>query len=704
MKGNFFQRIGGKIILIFVGAAVVSIGVLTFLSITRSTDALVDEAFEKLEAVQVTRKRQILDYMKNAEGNLRVVRESLDVSQSVEDLIRYHDEMGIKGDGRFDISGEGTNLTKTYSQIYEDANKKLSKYCDLYGYYDVFLICKKHGHVMYTYAKEADLGENLSSGKYSDTHLADMWNEVVDNKKIYMTDTKKYAPSGNEPAMFIGGPVLNEDGEMIAVMAFQIPLTHINTIMQDTTGMGESGESYLVGEDYLMRSDSRFSKSSTILQREVRTKATEDAIGGEIHGVGKEIIKDYRGVNVFSVYSHVGLDEELDTDFDWAIIAEIDESEVKEPVYTLVIFIGVAAIIILVAMIIVAIVFSRSISVPLIAGVNHALAISKGDLTKSIEAKYKKRNDEIGELALGLDEMRTNLERIAKNIIEGTHNIAQASQEIADGNQNLSSRTEEQAASLEETASSMEEMASTISLTTENTRKADEMMGQAKKATQSGVNAVKQTASRMQGISESSRKISDITKLIENIAFQTNILALNAAVEAARAGEQGRGFAVVASEVRNLAQTTSQSVKDIAGLIDSTVNQVEEGSAEAEEAGKILDDVSAKVNEVATVMDEISGAAEEQRSGVDQVNKAVTEMDSVTQQNASLVEEAASASEELSSQAQEVASLVQFFKINQGNRNQIQSSYNKNDDDNDDDEDNDNDDDDSSTAITLRNN
>ena len=170
----------------------------------------------------------------------------------------------------------------------------------------------------------------------------------------------------------------------------------------------------------------------------------------------------------------------------------------------------------------------------------------------------------------------------------------------------------------------------------------------------------------MQGISASSRKISEIVSVIDGIAFQTNILALNAAVEAARAGEQGKGFAVVAGEVRSLAQRSAQAAKEIKGLIEDSVSKVGAGSQQVERAGATMQEIVASVKRVTDIMGEISAASEEQSSGIDQVNRAVSQMDEVTQQNAALVEEAAAAAGSLQEQAQRLAEAVAVFKINVG--------------------------------------
>ncbi|MFY2019798.1 methyl-accepting chemotaxis protein [Achromobacter dolens] len=289
--------------------------------------------------------------------------------------------------------------------------------------------------------------------------------------------------------------------------------------------------------------------------------------------------------------------------------------------------------------------------------------IAGGDLTTRVEVQS---TNEIGALMAAVKRMQESLARTVSTVRRGVDEINVGSREISAGNTDLSSRTEEQAASLEETAASMEELASTVKQNADNARQANQLAASASDVAERGGSAVAEVVNTMQGISASSRKISEIVSVIDGIAFQTNILALNAAVEAARAGEQGKGFAVVAGEVRSLAQRSAQAAKEIKGLIEDSVTKVGAGSEQVERAGATMQEIVASVKRVTDIMGEISAASEEQSSGIDQVNRAVSQMDEVTQQNAALVEEAAAAAGSLQEQAQRLAEAVAVFKINAG--------------------------------------
>jgi methyl-accepting chemotaxis protein len=287
-------------------------------------------------------------------------------------------------------------------------------------------------------------------------------------------------------------------------------------------------------------------------------------------------------------------------------------------------------------------------------------SLAQGDLTETIEANYQ---GEFGELAESINSSITNLYKMVGEIRSGCASISSAASEIAQGNTDLSQRTEEQASSLEETASSMEEMTGTVKQNADNARQANQLASAAREQAERGGDVVKRAVGAMSEINTSSKKISDIIGVIDEIAFQTNLLALNAAVEAARAGEQGRGFAVVAGEVRNLAQRSAGAAKEIKSLIKDSVEKVDEGSKLVDESGDTLEEIVTAVKKVSDIIAEIAAAGQEQSSGIEQVNKAVMQMDEMTQQNAALVEEAASASESMEEQAKSLQQLVAFFTI-----------------------------------------
>lgn len=297
--------------------------------------------------------------------------------------------------------------------------------------------------------------------------------------------------------------------------------------------------------------------------------------------------------------------------------------------------------------------------------------IAKGDLTMADEPTGR---SEVGRLSNDLQKMQYSLSNTVGTVRQGVEEIYRGTSEISAGNTDLSSRTEQQAAAIEQTAASMEQLTATVKQNADNAHHATKLAEDASHKASHGGQIVSGVVKTMGNISTSSKKISEITAVINSIAFQTNILALNAAVEAARAGEQGRGFAVVASEVRTLASRSANAAKEIEGLISESVTLIEQGSSEVVSAGGTMTEIVAAVKRVTDIMLEIAAASDEQSRGIEQVGQAITEMDNVTQQNASLVEEASAAAASLEEQAARLTEAVGTFRLQGGSKLPAQKS------------------------------
>jgi methyl-accepting chemotaxis protein len=305
----------------------------------------------------------------------------------------------------------------------------------------------------------------------------------------------------------------------------------------------------------------------------------------------------------------------------------------------------------------------NSIMSSLTLAVSVSRKIANGELGNQVRVD---RTDEFGVLLESLKAMDGKLYEIVGGVRTSANAVGGAADQLTQGNDDLSQRTQEQAAALEQTASSMEQMTATVKKNADSARHANELASNARTQAEAGGNVVMRAVAAMEEINTSSRRISDIIGVIDEIAFQTNLLALNAAVEAARAGEQGRGFAVVASEVRTLAQRSATAAKEIKELIGDSVGKVKAGSDLVSASGATLEQITASVKRVSDIVAEISTASEEQSTGIEQVNNAVSQMDETTQSNAALVEEAAAASKAMQMQAQQLIDAIAFFRTASG--------------------------------------
>ncbi len=488
-------KIGRKLIIVFLAIGIFAVSLLGIISYNESKDALIEKSFDQLKAIRDIKKNQIESFFRERQGDLNVYAFNTAVQMATRRFIHAFDSAGLQGE-----------LWQKWDRAH---GMKFEQYVNEYGYYDLFII-SNDGDVVYTVAKEEDLGKNLVTGSLANSPLGEAFQKG--KNKTSIIDFQWYDIS-NEPASFVAGPIKANDGSKMGVLVYQISLKAVNTIMQERSGMGETGETYLVGEDKRMRSDSyldpaghsvQASFDGTIKNNGVDTEASREALAGNTDA---KIIIDYNGNPVLSAYTPVNIG-----DFDWALMAEIDEAEIMIPVVTLgweIFFIG---LIIAIVIIIVSIVFARSIAKPIEMGVVFAKKMASGDLTTTIDIDQK---DEIGTLASALVNMKDKLTEVVANVQSGANNIASASEQLSSTSQEMSQGSSEQASSAEEVSSSMEEMASNIQQNTDNAQQTEKISLKASEDINEGNSSVEKTVGSM-------KNIADKITIIEDIAYQTN--------------------------------------------------------------------------------------------------------------------------------------------------------------------------------------
>jgi methyl-accepting chemotaxis protein len=639
IKDLFAKSLRNKLVALFLVVALVPIIIVGIISYTEAKLALKKLQYSEFDAITALKKEHLITYLKSKLDMLTIFTHSQDVKNAYDLLKKYEDQGGGTSTNQLNVE------TAEYKKIYDNIDPFFRRYITSEITNDVLLICSTDGHVLYSTARESDLGTNLNTGPYKDSALAKVFAKTVKDRKPAMADFSMYQPS-NTAAMFIGTPVIDEYGNDYAVLVFQINIPEINAIMTERTGLGDTGETYLVGYDQLMRSDSRFEKASAVMQKKVDTDATRAIQQGRS---GYITNKDYRGVPVLNAFTQVGLREALGTDFEWGIVSKIDVAEASAPARKLGLFIILTAIAIGAVVTISSYFMARGIARPIRDISEGMVSIADGDLT--IDAPSNKRKDEIGVLAETFRTMLRNNQVQIQMIVEGANVLASSVSEIQSTTVQISAGAAETAAAINETTTTSEEIRQTAMIASQ---KAKEVSDNAQKSIQISQNVKKSAhdvieemnrikremeliAESMAKLSEQSQYIGEIIAVVDDLSEQSNLLAVNAAIEAAKAGEQGKGFAVVASEIRNLAEQSKSSTSRVREILNFIQKATSTSVMSTEQGNKVVDtgiELSAKSNEALAKLIEsilesaqsaaqISVSSQQQMIGIEQAVQAM---------------------------------------------------------------------------------
>lgn len=577
------------------------------------------------------------------------------------------------------------NLEEAIVPWVEGSDKNFyQQYIEAYGYYDLFLI-HPEGRIFFTGIHEPDYGTNIIDGVYSDSGLGRVTRQVLESKVFGAADMSPYAPSNGDPAAFIAQPFLI-DGDVELVVALQLPLDKINFVMGQRAGMGDSGETYLVGPDQLMRSDSFLDPENHSVRNafakpdvgNVDTVATRRALQGQSD---EEIIEDYNGNPVLSAFTPLTF-----FDVTWALIAEIDAAEAFSAVTALKWAALIVAAVAGLGILVLAFLFTRSIVHPVkkvVSGLKE-LAQGEGDLTLRLPVTSK---DEIGELAVRFNEFLEKLQQMIKDISGGVemlsssstelaaisqqmadgagqtsemaHTVATASEEMTVNMASVSAAMEETSTNSSMVATAAEEMNATINEITENTH-------QARAISENAAKKVTLSTEQMDELGNAAQEIGKVIETITDISAQVNLLSLNATIEAARAGEAGKGFAVVASEIKALATQTADAALDIHERISKIQKSTGDTTKVIKEINQVIHSVNEIVGTIATAVEEQSSATTEISENIAQVSSGIQEVNHNVGQSASVAEEISRDITQVNQSSDEMSNSSEQVKISAG--------------------------------------
>jgi methyl-accepting chemotaxis protein len=666
-----------------------------------SANELTKKSESLLDGAASTKVAAAEKYFKSVETDITELGQSRHVADALESFTAGYAAMSdptrdlqqLYIDGNRNKAGEKEKLDAAsdgspYSAAHARLHPWFRSLLRLNGFYDIFLF-DTQGRTVYTVFKERDFATDMRNGEWKDTEIARLVVETLAagaGGKPRFADFKPYAPSADVPAAFMTAPVVDSAGRLQGVIGIQLSIDLLNQSMAAMPANGKTGETLLVGADGLMRNDSRFSKESTILKREVDNIAFDAAIAGK---TGMAHVDGHDGKSAITVYRPL---EVMGSKF--ALLTSISKQEVDGPIRAMMLQMLLAALAVAGAAAFMGRAFSRSLTRPIDSLTKTMVALADGDTTRTPDGQARK--DELGAMARTVEVFRVNaiertrleeqarheaearaargaaIERlsnefdvVASDMLRAVASAAtelEATAQAMTGNAgrtnnmaaNVAAAAEESTANAQTAASSSETLLSAIGQIERTVRDSAGITNEA-------VQRAGEASASIQTLNAAARKIGEVVDLIRGIAEQTNLLALNATIEAARAGDAGRGFAVVASEVKTLAEQTAHATGDIAAqisaiqgamggavsAIESISDVINRLSLNAGAIGAAVNAQTAASSEIARNVQEVAIAAHSVASDISHVTEAASETGAGAQQMLSASRELARQSETL---------------------------------------------------------
>ncbi len=614
-----------------------------------------------------------------------------------------------------------------YSSTHGRFHPIIKNYLEKFGYYDIFLVDSESGHIVYSVFKEVDYTTSLLTGPYKDTNFAKafgMANRAENRSEVQLVDFEPYHPSYNAAASFIASPIF-DGSTKVGILIFQMPLGGINKVMTSDqkwskVGLGESGETYLVGEDFKMKSQSRFliedsanyfkaleqagldksviqqikTSESSIGLQPVKTKGSLAAVLGKTE---EDIFEDYRGVRVLSSYKPLAING-----VKWVLLSEIDESEAFAAISELRNTLFLSGAFILLLTVLGGIGIATIIAKPLNSAMELAAVQGQGDFSIQTEME---QTDEVGLLVSALNKTSINLSKMIGEVDTRMNEFNSSMGNLGNFATEMSTKAEDSVLKANTVSSAAEEMTtnmlSVASAMEESTTNVNAIVAAAEEIS-SGINeisqksdvaknsttlAVEQAIASVEKISElgkASEEIGTVSETIASISEKTNLLALNATIEAARAGEAGKGFAVVASEIKELSQQTAGATKDIATKLKaiqqstsssiSDISEIEKRiievneivsaiSSSVDQQDKAISEITKNVSQTSLGLKEVSENASQTTQAATQIAKEISEVNDAANDISNSSSSVRSTAEEFGRNASEISGLLGRFKI-----------------------------------------